>query len=123
VNEKRLKLWRDRLRSFAKANPSYLHLRFPMRVETPQGSAYSPTGILCNLHAEDTNNEWELHRSDPKKIPGYCAYLGAIDVPPEEVADWLGVGPQAGAFWSVVHGKNDWRDGLDAVADYIDALL
>ena len=112
-----LKQWIVELEKFSKG-PSYLQLRFPMRVETTQGTAYSPTGILCNIHSDKTKTKWTEDRTDDKRIPSYVMYLNGHDVPPKEVTDWFEV---TGSFWSQIHTENN--NGFLAVIKFLQKYL
>jgi hypothetical protein len=117
MKEAIIKTWATEVRKFAKDNPSFLHLRFPMKMQTTQGDAYSPFGILCKLHSKETGKEWTSAEvaEDSKKLKSNLTYLGAYNTPPVEVQKWLDV-PES--FWSCLFGLDDF----EAVANRIEAL-
>lgn len=85
MNEQVKKQWVEALRS-----GKYQQGREQLRVGLEDG--YCCLGVLCDLHAQATGNEWSKVDGPYYNVDGpYYTYLGEAYFPPNEVAAWAGL--------------------------------
>jgi hypothetical protein len=133
MNKAVVKQWLAEMKAFSQ-NPSYLHLRFPMFMESAQGDLLSPEGILCQMHAKAGLGKWESGHAVPldeeedeepktkpkgKKLRGNLSYDGSYQVAPDSVLKWVGI---SAATMSEVRRANG-EGGFSATVKYVEALL
>lgn len=115
MNQRIKKLWIDALRSDGYAQGSGR-----LRV----GDAYCCLGVLCDLHARETGNQWEDGSTDLED--DMCVYLGSDCVLPGAVSAWAELDSTNGALHdgsSSLAYYNDMGNDFHFIADQIEKYL
>lgn len=118
VKKEVLSLWIKSVQSFTE-EPSYLQLRFPMRIESAKGDMWSPEGLLCDIHSKETVTEW-LPKEPARKgrMREYINYFGSSLTCPQEVLDWAGMTQSQMANVRRVNSEK----GFEGVVEYLKTL-
>lgn len=116
--------------------PSYLRLIFPMKICSSQGEMFSPLGLLCQLHVDETKSNWDVikdiqedesleEEEKPKKtkkkfdntnrLDTITGYKGSNLIPPEEVLKWAGIDT---TFCSKISRLSD-EEGFNGVIKFL----
>ncbi len=75
-----------------------------------QGDKFCCLGVLCELHREETHGEWKLGN-----------YLGAVQLPPDEVSNWSGLTSLDRI--KTIAGMNDGGVSFETIADQIEKFI
>lgn len=76
---------------------------------------YCCLGVLCDLHAKETNGKWER--------PNRYSYLGATGLLPGEVCNWANGGPFMNPSEYSLVDLNDHGKSFKEIADFIEEKL
>lgn len=118
MNKPIIKKWITELKKFLK-EPTYKRLLFPMRMESAKGDLYSPEGILCELHAQETKSKWLPEKPEVKgQLRGHLFYFKSIDSAPKEVLDWVGI---SGSQMSTIRTLNG-EGSFEKVISHLEGL-
>ncbi len=112
MNERIKKLWVEALPTY-KQGHQYLH----------QDDEFCCLGVLCDLHAKETGNEWQNTEPD-----GGQWYQGLCFTLPKVVMEWAGLTDdnpdiefQLGRTISLVSANDSYHLPLSQIAELIDA--